>query len=75
MSPSSVMSASTCAACDIIHSIKANHSRILMMATPNSYVFSVATESLEEKLVLAVGSIRRRNQDIPLGFDIDKIKM
>ena len=37
-------------------------------------LFSVATKSLEEKLVLAVGSIRRWNQDITLGFDMDSIK-
>ena len=67
------MSASTCAACDIIHSIKANHSRILMMTTDN-FAFSVATKSIEEKLVLAVGSIHRKNNDISLGFDTDKAK-
>ena len=78
VSPSSVMSASTCAACDIIPSIKASHSRIRMVRLGNNcpvlFCFAVASKEYRREADLAMGSIHRKNQDISLGFDMDKIK-
>ena len=62
VSPSSVMSASTCAACDITHSIKASHSRILMVTTARS-AFFCRVEEYRREADLAIGSIHGKNQE------------
>ena len=72
------MSASTCAACDIIPSIKASHSRIRMVRLgddcPVLFCFAVASKEYRREADLAMGSIHGKNQDISLGFGMDKIE-